>query len=118
MLEYAKSFPHAFVYVLIDGDHRVREKKGPARPINTEYERASLLNALKCVDKVDIFNSDNELEQMIKQYAPDIMVKGSDYIDKPIIGSQYCGKIIFYDVLEKYSSTKKIQDIIARGHVC
>ena len=42
------------------------------------------------------------------------MIKGSDYKDKPIIGSEYCKKIIFYDRLEKYSTTNKIQDIIDR----
>ena len=115
LLEYAKSFPNAFVYVLIDSDARVKKLKGSGRPINTEYERASLLNALKCVDKVDIFETDIELEESIRIYTPNIMVKGSDYINHHIIGSQHCEKIIFYDILDKYSSTKKIQDIIARG---
>ena len=57
MLEYAKSFPNSFVYVLIDSDRRVKELKGPERPINSEYERAVFLSALKSVDKVDIFDS-------------------------------------------------------------
>jgi bifunctional ADP-heptose synthase (sugar kinase/adenylyltransferase) len=52
---------------------------------------------------------------MIKTYAPDIMIKGSDYRDKPIIGAEHCKQIKFYDRLEKYSTTQKIQDIINRG---
>lgn len=114
LLEYAKSFPKSFVYVLIDSDRRIKELKGKDRPINNEYERASLLFALKSVDKVDIFDSDQELIDYIKTYQPDIMVKGSDYIDKHIIGSQYCKEIKFYERIQKYSSTKKIQDIINR----
>jgi bifunctional ADP-heptose synthase (sugar kinase/adenylyltransferase) len=43
------------------------------------------------------------------------MVKGSDYQGKPIIGSEFCKQIKFYDRLEKYSTTNKIQDIIDRG---
>ena len=115
LLEYARSYPNSFVYVLIDSDRRVKELKGPKRPYNTEYERASLLFALKSVDRVDIFDNDLELEIFIKNYQPDIMIKGSDYKGKDIIGSQFCRKIEFYDRLEKYSTTNKIQDIINRG---
>lgn len=115
LLSYAKSIIDSYVYVLIDSDRRVKELKGPKRPYNTEYERASLLFALKSVDRVDIFDNDLELEIFIKNYQPDIMIKGSDYKGKDIIGSQFCKKIEFYDRLEKYSSSQKIQDIINRG---
>lgn len=115
LLSYAKSIPDSYVYVLIDSDRRVKELKGSKRPYNNEYERASLLFALKFVDRVDVFDTDNELENYIKNFQPDIMIKGSDYKGKPIIGSSYCKDIKFYDRLEKYSSTQKIQDIINRG---
>jgi len=113
LLEFAKGFPDAYVYVLIDSDQRVRRLKGPSRPINNEYDRASMLFALKSVDRVRIFDTDNELAELIKNYSPDIMVKGSDYKDKPIIGSEYCKDIMFYDRSE-HSTTKTIQDIIDR----
>lgn len=114
LLQYAKSYPNSFVYVLIDSDRRIKKLKGADRPVNNEYERASFLSALRCVDRVDIFDSDDELRNYIKNYSPDLMIKGSDYIDKPIIGSEYCKEIKFYDRLENYSTTKKIQDIITR----
>lgn len=114
LLEYAKSYPNSYVYVLIDSDARIKELKGKDRPVNNEYERSSLLAALKSVDRVDVFNSDKELETYIKNYEPDLMIKGSDYEGKPIIGSEYCKKIVFYDRLEKYSTTNKIQSIIDR----
>lgn len=115
LLEYARSHTNSYVYVLIDSDRRVKELKGSSRPIHSEYERASFLFALKAVDRVDIFDSDDELRNYIKNYEPDVMIKGSDYKDKPIIGSEFCKKIKFYDRLEKYSTTNKIQDIINRG---
>ena len=60
------------------------------------------------------FDTDQELINYIKNYEPDVMVKGDDYRDRPIIGKEYCKKIIFYDRLEKYSTTNKIQDIVGR----
>jgi len=114
LLQYAKSFPSAYVYVLIDTDRRIKELKGTDRPINTEYERATLLSELKLVDRVDIFDTDEELVNLIRNYDPDIMIKGSDYRNKPIIGAEFCKQIKFYDRLEQYSTTNKIQDIANR----
>jgi rfaE bifunctional protein nucleotidyltransferase chain/domain len=114
LLEYARSYPNSYVLVLIDGDNRIKELKGKNRPVNNEYERATMLAALKSVDRVEIFNSDQALVDYIKNYDPDIMIKGSDYEGKPIIGAEYCKEIRFYDRLGKYSTTSKIQSIIDR----
>ena len=115
LLRHAKtSYPNAIVHVLIDSDRRVQELKGPERPINNEYERRTMLEALRYVDFVNIFNSDYELAECIKNFDPDVMVKGSDYEGKPIIGAEYCKEIYFYGRKEEYSTTKKIQDIINR----
>ena len=115
LLEYARGFPDSYVLVLTDSDRRIKELKGNNRPINNEYERSSMLFALKYVDRVEIFDTDQELIDLIKRFEPDIMVKGSDYQDKPIIGAEYCKQIKFYDRLGNYSTTKTIQDITSRG---
>lgn len=114
LLEYARSFPNSYVYVLIDSDRRIQELKGTNRPVHTEHERASFLFALKAVDRVDIFDSDQELKDYIRNYNTDVMVKGSDYIGKPVIGSEYCKEIKFYDRLGNYSTTNIIQRIADR----
>lgn len=114
LLTYARSFPNSYVYVLIDGDQRIKQLKGQDRPVHNEYERSSMLAALRAVDRVDIFHSDHELEDYIKNYQPDLMIKGSDYKDKPIIGARYCKEIIFYDRLEQYSTSGTIQRIVNR----
>ena len=104
-----------YLLVCIDSDRRVRELKGDGRPVNSEYERKALLSNLKAVDQVEVFDSDTELEDILKYYKPDVMLKGSDYRDKPIVGSRYCASIEFFDRIDEYSTTKKIQDIISRG---
>jgi len=114
LLEYARSLPNSYVLVLADSDRRIKQLKGNDRPINNEYERCSLLFALKSVDRVETFDSDEELIKLIKDFEPDVMVKGSDYRGKPIIGAEYCKEIKFYDRLGNYSTTNKIQDIAHR----
>ena len=112
LLRHARSYQDSYVYVLIDSDRRIKETKGKLRPVHTEYERATLLFNLKAVDRVDVFDTDQELENYIKEYEPDIMIKGDDYKDKTIIGSEYCKQIVYFPRLEKYSTTNTIQKII------
>jgi D-beta-D-heptose 7-phosphate kinase/D-beta-D-heptose 1-phosphate adenosyltransferase len=115
LLEYARSHSNSFVLVAVDSDIRVKQLKGYNRPINSQHDRLNLLSALKFVDRVEIFNTDQELIDLIKDFKPDVMVKGSDYQGKPIIGADYCKEIKFYDRLGNYSTTNKIQDIVNRG---
>lgn len=115
MLESARITPSTVVKVLIDSDRRVASIKGSTRPVNTAFERATLLMALRHVDQVVIFDSDEELINEIKNFKPDVMIKGSDYRGRHIIGADYCKEIKFYERHAQYSSTKKIQDIINRG---
>ena len=111
LLNYARSLGDVLI-VAIDTDDRVAELKGPSRPINNQYDRMFMLDALQSVTSVYFFSSDNELVDIIKRYTP-IMVKGSDYKDKPILGAEYCKEIKFYDRTE-HSTTKTIQNIINR----
>jgi len=111
MLNYAKSLGD-FLIVAIDTDNRVQQLKGSNRPINNQYDRKLLLENLKAVDEVRIFETPEELIAIVKEC--NIMVKGSDYRGKSVIGETYCQKVVYYDRTE-HSTTKTIQDIINRG---
>ena len=111
LLNHAKSLG-AFLIVAIDSDERVAQLKGPKRPVNNQYERKLLLENLKAVDQVEIFNSTEELVSIIKQC--DIMVKGSDYRGRSVIGQANC-QVVYFERMNEYSSTAKIQNIISRG---
>lgn len=113
LLNYAKSLGD-YVVVAIDNDQRVKEKKGESRPINNLEERKLMLINLKSVDEVLSFGNDEELELLIKTIKPDIMVVGSDWKNHSVIGSYYASKLIFFDRIDEYSTTKKIQSIINR----
>ena len=114
LLNYAKSLGDTLT-VGIDSDRRVQEMKGPTRPVNSVGDRAYMLQNLKAVDYIVIFDSDEELERCIKTVKPDIMVVGSDWKDKSVIGSMYSAELRFFDRIEEYATTKTIQVIINRG---
>jgi rfaE bifunctional protein nucleotidyltransferase chain/domain len=113
MLEYAKSLGDHLL-VCIDTDTRVKQLKGQHRPINSQADRAYMLQSLKCVDAVWTFADEGELEYILETYQPDIMVKGSDYEYKPIVGEHLCKQIKFYELVPDYSTTKLIQRITDR----
>ena len=114
LLNYARSLGD-YVVVGIDSDERVRQMKGKTRPINCLMDRAHMLSNLKAVDEVRFFGSDKELEGLVKEVKPDIMVVGSDWKGKSVIGSYWAAKLIFFDRIGEYATTKTIQDIIDRG---
>ena len=114
LLNYAQT-QGGHVCVGIDTDDRVREKKGSTRPIHNQEERKFFLENLKAVDEVRFFSNDKELEGLVKSYQPDIMIVGSDWKDKSVIGSYWAAKLIFFDRIGDYATTKRIHDIINRG---
>ena len=113
MLYYAKSLG-THLHVAIDSDERIKEHKGPDRPVNPLHIRKTIMQALKPVDSVSVFSTDEELINTIREYEPDIMVKGSDWKDGIIIGAEYCKDIIFYERVNNESTTKIIQNFIDR----
>lgn len=103
LLEYAFSLGE--VYVGIDSDRRIKQLKGNNRPFNSEQDRLKFLSSIKYVNKISTFDSDEELINLMQLYQPDYMVIGSDYKDKPIIGSEYVAEIVYFDRIKDKSTT-------------
>jgi D-beta-D-heptose 7-phosphate kinase/D-beta-D-heptose 1-phosphate adenosyltransferase len=114
MINFAREIGDSVV-IAIDTDRRVKELKGEARPINNQDERKLLLEQFRWVGKVRLFDSDEELINIIKEEKIWAMVKGSDYVGKPIVGREHIKHMVWFDRIDEYSTTKKIQDIINRG---
>tara|TARA_S200002703_G_scaffold154749_1_gene158070 strand:- start:450 stop:872 length:423 start_codon:yes stop_codon:yes gene_type:complete len=113
LFESARSFGD-HVIVAIDSDRRVREMKGPSRPIKSEYQRKTVLASIRYIDEVHVFDTKEKLEALVKKIKPDIMIVGSDWKDKEVVGSQYAKELRFFDRIENYSTTKIVEDIIDR----
>lgn len=116
LLTYAKSLGD-YLIVAIDSDTRVKELKGSSRPINTEKERKMMMEALKPVDEVHVFHTHDDLVNLIKQLDVDIIVKGSDHRGNPVEGAQYVNEIVWFERIDDYSSTNKIESIIGSGQL-
>ena len=104
LFKYAKSLGD-YLVVGIDDDKRVKELKGESRPINKLEDRISLLEAIRYIDEVVSFNIDHELSMNVLQSGASIIVVGSDYRNKKIIGSEHVSEVVFFDRIGEYSTT-------------
>lgn len=99
----------------LNSDSSVKMIKGDKRPIVSEDNRAYVLANLKPVDFVIIFNEDTPYNT-IKKILPNYLVKGADWAEDKIVGSdivkQAGGEIKRIKFVENNSSTNIIEKII------
>ena len=106
-----------YLVVGLNSDFSVKNIKGEKRPIINEFERATLLDNLKCVDYVTFFDQDTP-EQLITSLIPDILVKGADWDLDKIVGREIVeangGKVQTIQFSCNQSTSKIINLIIDR----
>ena len=108
LFKYAKSLGGELV-VGVDTDEKVKKDKSEDRPINNLQDRIYMLQSIKYIDQVISFDSTEDLRKTIRWYKPDIMVIGSDWKGKDVIGQEFADKLIFFDRIEGYSTTKILE---------
>jgi D-beta-D-heptose 7-phosphate kinase/D-beta-D-heptose 1-phosphate adenosyltransferase len=98
----------------LNSDDSVRRLKGPARPIQAEVARATMLASLKVVDAVVIFAEDTPLA-LIEAVAPDVLVKGADYNVDTVVGAEFVrargGRVVLADLVHGESTTNTLHRV-------
>ena len=105
LFRYAHSLGDELI-VGVDSDEKVKNDKSDDRPINSLQDRMFMLQSIKYIDKVIPFDSTKELDDTLKWYKPDIMVIGSDWKGKTVVGEQYAKELKFFNRIPGYSTTK------------
>jgi rfaE bifunctional protein nucleotidyltransferase chain/domain len=102
----------------INSDESVRRLKGPGRPVRTAADRAYVVAALAPVDAVVIFDHDTPLE-LIQALAPDVLVKGGDYIEATIVGARDVrargGEVVVVPLTPDQSTSSIMEQVRGRG---
>ncbi len=114
-LQEAKSYGDVLI-VGLNTDASVRVLKGSTRPVNTEEDRAYILGALEAVDYVVLFSDETPYE-LIKNIAPDILVKGGDYKGKSVVGAEFARELRLVQFVDGKSTTATIARI-NEGSAC
>lgn len=113
LFKYCKSFGGK-VIVATNSDESIKKIKGNDRPINKLADRKQMLSAIRYIDEVQTFDTNEELEEIIKNVKPDIMIVGNDHENKKVIGSEFAKKLLFFERIDEYSTTGIVQRISNR----
>ena len=98
-----------FLVVGIDADQRIKSSKGINRPFNNLQDRKYVLESIKYIDRVVSFGSDKELTDWIKSIRPSVMIVGSDWQGKNVVGQEYADKVQFFARIGSHSTTKILE---------
>ena len=116
LLEQARAAGDVLV-VGLNSDASVALLKGDDRPVQTAAARASVLAGLAMVDLVIEFGEETP-HALIKAIEPDVLVKGSDYVEEDVIGgdfvTSYGGSVLLADLVQGYSSSDTIYRVSHR----
>ena len=111
-LNEARKLGDALIIGLNTDQSVKRLNKGPNRPVNSEQDRKYVLENLKAVDCVQLFDGETPLE-LIKLSRPQVLVKGADYSLETIVGAKevisFGGKVLTINLVNGFSTTATIK---------
>ena len=108
LLKFCKSRGD-YVVVGLNSDASVKALKGDKRPINKEDDRKYVLESLKFVDEVIIFEEETPFN-LVKELRPDEIVKGGDYKVEDIAGHEFA-PVVLFNYNNSYSTTKALEKL-------
>jgi rfaE bifunctional protein nucleotidyltransferase chain/domain len=107
MMKFARSLGDS-LFVGIVYVSRVKELKGNGRPVNNENDRKKLLESIRFIDKVFIFNTKEEMEQILIDQKIDLIVVGDEYKNGLVTGSHICN-VKFFEKIPGISTSKILE---------
>ena len=88
-------------------------RKSKYKPIIPPYERYRALMSIKYIDEVYMYQTEQELLDLIKFFKPDVRILGEDYIGQKFTGDDLLIKVVYTSRAHDWSTTK-IKDLITR----
>ena len=107
-LEAARELGDLLV-VLLNSDDGVRRLKGPGRPVHRVEDRRRVLESLRCVDAVVVFDED-EPSAALRRVRPDVWAKGGDYepaaLPEAAVVAEWGGRVVGLPYVDGHSTTQ------------
>ncbi len=101
----------------LNSDKSVRKIKGSKRPIMNEKDRALILDSIRYVDYVVLFDEETPYN-LIREIMPDVLVKGADYKLEEVVGADIVikkgGEVFLVPLLKGKSTTNVIEKILKK----
>ena len=76
------------------------------KPVQSITERFIQLEAVKYIDEIVVYATEDDLIQILKAYNIDVRILGEDYKDKPFTGNDLPIEVYFNKRTHKYSTSE------------
>ena len=118
MLEEAKS-QCDYLIVGLQSDPTIDRPDTKNKPIQTMFERYVQLKALKYIDEIIPYQTEQDCEDILSTLSLDVRIIGDEYKTKPFTGSEICKKrnikVHFNKREHRFSSTDLRERILLNG---
>jgi len=88
-------------------------RKSKYKPVIPEWDRYKALMSIRYIDEVYMYQTEEELLDLIKYWKPDLRILGEDYIGQPFTGDDLPIKVIYTSRSHNWSTTK-LKDLITK----
>jgi D-glycero-beta-D-manno-heptose 1-phosphate adenylyltransferase len=107
--EKAKSYGDVLI-VGVDSDEKIKQRKGPDRPVVPQEERLEMLTYLRAVDLV-VLKEINAPKYLIKTVRPDVLVATQETYSPAQLEAlkEFCGKVVVLEPMATTSTSAKIR---------
>ena len=112
MLQYAKTRCDKLI-VGLQTDPTIDRPDIKHKPIQSLEERRIQLEAVKYIDEIFTYNTEEELYKKLLDIKPDVRILGSDYIGKLFTGDDLDIKIYYHERNHNYSTTNLRKKIVS-----
>ena len=111
LLKFARNCGDKLI-VGLNSDSSVKTLKGDSRPIQNQEDRKAILEAIRWVDEVILFEEPTPIN-LIKSLKPEIIVKGGDYTPDQVVGNNLA-EVRIFELVDGLSTTKTVKNISNR----
>lgn len=101
-----------YLIVATNTDESIRRAKGPGRPVVPLRDRVAMLEAVRWVDGVIVYDTDTPTD-LCRIIRPDVMVKGGQYAGSALPGLEFCGRVYLSRMLPERSTSHLVE--VVRG---
>jgi len=89
-------------------------RKSKYKPVISLYNRYEALMSIRYIDDVYIYQTEEELYNLIKFWKPDIRILGEDYIERESFTGDDLPPTVIYTTRSHEWSTTKLKDLITK----
>tara|TARA_Y100001970_G_scaffold35799_1_gene44232 strand:+ start:2594 stop:3013 length:420 start_codon:yes stop_codon:yes gene_type:complete len=102
--------------VALQGDPTI-DRPTKCKPVQSIEDRIEILSAISYIDKIVLYNTEKELEELLGVEKYDVRILGTDYRDRKDYTGYHYGKPVYFHERNHSYSTTALKMLIAKSMI-